>query len=221
MIRVLLADDHTMFRELLRIALGRQADLEVVGEAADGRELIERVGRTRPHVALIDYKMPFVRNFTALIEEVRDEHPGVKVLVLSGFDSIDIATRAANGGARGYLLKSTRLDTVAEAIRAVAADAIWIDPSLPRKTFEVFQRNASSKNGEADGLEDLTRREREVLTCVAAGTSNRQIADKLSISEQTVKTHLTRIFSKLQVTNRLAAALAFYGKDSGARPPEA
>jgi RNA polymerase sigma factor (sigma-70 family) len=219
MIRVLLADDHTMFREMLRIALSRQPDIQVVGEAGDGRELIERASRTRPDVALVDYKMPFVRNFTALLEELRHEHPEVKVLVLSGFESSDIATRAANGGARGYLLKTTRLDTVTEAIRTVADEGIWIDPNLPRNTFDVFQRNTSVRNAQADGLEDLTRREREVLTCVAAGISNREIAKKLSISEQTVKTHLTRIFAKLQVTNRLAAALAFYGKDSiGSNP---
>lgn len=214
MIRVVVADDHAMFREMLKIALPRGGNVEVVGEAGDGQELMQIMYRVRPDVVLLDYKMPLVKDFTALVHEIRSRYVDTQVVVLSGFASEEIATRAADGGARGYVLKSTRLAAVADSIRAVAGGGIWIDPALPRRIFEIFQRS-SGTNGRVDALADLTRREHEVLACVAEGISNHEIALKLCISEQTVKTHLTRIFAKLAVKNRLAAALAFYGRDGG------
>jgi len=220
MIRVLVADDHAMFREMLKIALPRGGGIEVVGEAGDGQELTQIIYRVRPDVVLLDYKMPLVRDFTALIQEIRTQQSDMQVVVLSGFASEEIATRAANGGARGYVLKSTRLAAVADAIRAVASGGTWIDPALPRRIFEIFQRVVGT-DGRVDALADLTRREHEVLACVAEGISNHEIARKLCISEQTVKTHLTRIFAKLAVKNRLAAALAFYGKEGGNGKPAA
>lgn len=215
MIRVVVADDHAMFREMLKIALPRTGQMEVVGEAGDAQELPNVLYRVRPDVVLLDYKMPFVRDFAALVCDMRREYPDTHVVVLSGFASEEIAVRAAAGGARGYVLKSTRLSAVADAIRAVAAGGIWIDPELPRRIFDIFQRSASHGT-KVSGLADLTRREREVLASVAQGISNQEIAQKLCISEQTVKTHLTRIFAKLAVRNRLAAALAYYGRDPNA-----
>lgn len=213
MIRVVVADDHTMFREMLRIALPHGGDLEVVGEAADGQEVAAVVERVRPDVVLLDYKMPHVRNFGALVRQIRSCQPATQVIVLSGFDSAEIAACAAVAGARGYVMKSTRLDSVADAVRVVASGGSWVDAALPRNIFDIFQRQTSTENtGSDNGLAGLTRREREVLMCVAEGISNQKIAQKLCISEQTVKTHLTRIFAKLNVKNRLAAALAFYGK---------
>ncbi len=212
MIRVLVADDHAMFREMLRITLPRRGSVEVVGEAADGEDLCSLVYRTHPHVVLMDYKMPHVTDFAALIQQVREQHLDVQVIVLSGFASTEIAARAAAGGARGYILKSTRLESVADAIQAVASGGVWIDPSLPKKVFDIFQRESTGQETDVSGQTDLTRREREVLACVAQGISNHEIAQKLCISEQTVKTHLTHIFAKLAVKNRLGAALAFYGK---------
>lgn len=212
MIRVLVADDHAMFREMLKIALPRTGDIEVVGEAGDGQELANVLYRIHPDVVLLDYKMPYVRDFAALVRDLRRDYAETEIVVLSGFASEDIAMRAAEGGARGYVLKSTRLSGVADAIRAVAGGGIWIDPELPRRVFDVFQRAAGSGT-QATGLADLTRREREVLASVAEGISNQEIAQKLCISEQTVKTHLTRIFAKLAVRNRLAAALAYYGRE--------
>ena len=216
MIRVLVADDHAMFREMLRITLPRRGDVEVVGEAGDGEDLCNLVYRMRPHVVLLDYKMPRVTDFAGLIQRVREQHRDVQVIVLSGFASTEIATRAAAGGARGYILKSTRLESVADAIQAVASGGVWIDPSLPRKVFDIFQRETAGTPTDLAGQTDLTRREREVLACVAQGISNHEIAHKLCISEQTVKTHLTHIFAKLAVRNRLGAALAFYGKGATA-----
>lgn len=216
MIRVVVADDHEMFREMLRLALPRSGKIEVVGEAADGQELRAVVDRLRPDVVLLDYKMPYVRDFTALVQQIRGQRDDLEVVVLSGFGSEEIAARAAEGGAKGYVLKATRLSAVADAVQTVASGGIWIDPTLPRKIFTIFQRQSTKEADQADGgLAGLTRRELEVLASVAQGISNQEIGRKLCISEQTVKTHLTRIFAKLEVKNRLAAVLAFQTRSKG------
>lgn len=212
MIRVFIADDHAMFREMLAVALPRSGNLDVVGEADNGRDLSEAVYRTRPDVLLLDYKMPYVKNFAALVTDLRSRHPATRILVLSGFASSDIAARAAKSGARGYVLKTTRLYAVADAIRTVRNGGIWIDPSLPRGVFDIFQRHSAPANDLHGGLSELSRREREILACVAEGSSNLAIAEKLCISEQTVKTHLSRVYAKLGVKNRTGAALLFHGK---------
>lgn len=217
MLRVMLADDHAMFREMLRIALPRLAAIEVVGEADNGRDLLEAVFRCRPNVLLLDYKMPHVGDFVTLVREVRTRHPLTQVIVLSGFTSSEIAKRAAEAGASGYVLKSTRLHAVADAIDTVAKGGVWIDPSLPTEVFHSFQRSSAAAAGRNAGLAELTRREREVLAFVAQGIENREVAYKLAISEKTVKTHLTHIFAKLGVRNRVGAALAFYC-ESGETP---
>ncbi len=200
-----------MFREMLRIALPRNGDIEVVGEADNGQDLMEAIYRHKPDVLLLDYKMPHVRDFCALVKDVCRRHPSTRVVVLSGFASAEIAARAADGGACGYVIKSTRLQAVADAIRTAARGGVWIDPNLPREVFDIFQRRTAPPETRAGGLAGLTRREREVLACVAEGVRNRDIARKLSISEKTVKTHLTRIFNKLEVKNRVGAAVAFFG----------
>ncbi len=211
MIRVLVADDHAMFREMLRIALPRNGDIDVVGEADNGQDLMEAIYRHKPDVLLLDYKMPHVRDFSGLVADVCRRHPSTRVVVLSGFASTEIAARAADGGARGYVVKSTRLQAVADAIRTAARGGVWIDPNLPREVFDIFQRHTAPPETRGGGLAGLTRREREVLACVAEGVRNRDIARKLNISEKTEKTHLTRIFNKLEVKNRVGAAVAFFG----------
>jgi NarL family two-component system response regulator LiaR len=219
MIRVLVADDHAMFREMLRIALPRNGDIDVVGEASDGQELPDVLYRTRPDVVLLDYKMPYVRDFVGMLQQLSGRYPDTRFIVLSGFFSSDIATRAAEGHARGYVLKTTRLAAVADAIRTVASGGVWIDASLPRKVFDIFQRQAARQVNGADLSGALTRREYEILATAAAGISNVAIAEKLCISEQTVKTHLSRVYAKLGVKNRLAAALVFYSKGDAVGAP--
>ena len=212
MIRIFFADDHEMFREMLSMALGRHADLTVVGDVGHGGDVREAVRRCQPDIALLDYWMPGVRNFARLLNDLRDACPNARVIVLSGSAEARIAAQAAEGGARGYVLKSTRLSAVADAVRAVAAGGVWIDPNLPRELFNLFQSRA---RGPVTGSESdcgLTRREREILACVAEGASNLAIAKKLCISEPTVKTHLGHIFNKLNVRNRVEAAMVFCGR---------
>lgn len=212
MIRILLADDHVMFREMMRIALPKAGDIEIIGEAGDGQQLLSVLGRLRPDVVLLDYKMPFVRDFRALLDQLLRRDPSTRALVLSAFANLDMVTRAADGGARGYVLKTTRLASVIDAVRAVAAGGVWIDPSLPRRLFAEFQRRAAGPAEPATADAGLSRREREVLACIAYGASNRAIAAKLSISHETVKTHIRHVFAKLGVRNRVEAALVFLGK---------
>lgn len=221
MIRVHLADDHEMFRELLRLAMRSQADLEIVGESGDGRATLDAVARLRPDVVLLDYKMPQTPSFTGLVKNIRENSAQTRVIVVSGYADPEVAVQAAEGGASGYVLKETRLHGVFDAVRAVYGGGIWVDPALPRSVFDRFQSIATSTAEQSDGLVELTRRERQVLACVAQGGTNRDIADQLAVSEQTVKTHLTRIFAKLGVENRVEAALAFYGRGTEASSPAA
>lgn len=221
MIRVLLADDHVMFRDMMRIALPRAGEIEIIGEAGDGQQLLDVLHRLRPEVLVLDYKMPYVRDFRALLEQVAARAPDTRPLVLSAFANLDMVTRAAEGGARAYVLKTTRLAAVVDAVRTVAAGGVWIDPSLPRKLFGTFQRLAGDGAAPRGEAEALSRREREVLACMAHGASNRDIAGKLSISQETVKTHLRRIFAKLGVRNRVEAALAFHGRLGSRETPSA
>src|SRR5690606_18114943 len=127
MIRVLVADDHTMFRDMMKIAIPREGQLQVVGEAADGQEVCAAVERLRPDIVLLDYRMPRVKDFAALVRELRRLSPATRVIVLSGFATQEIAQKAADGGASGYVLKSTRLAAILDAIRTVAAGGTWID----------------------------------------------------------------------------------------------
>jgi DNA-binding NarL/FixJ family response regulator len=219
MVRIVLADDHAMFREMMRIALAKAGEIEIIGEAGDGQQLLDVLHRLRPDVLLLDYKMPYVRDFRALLDHVLQRDPTARALVLSAFANLDMVTRAADGGARGYVLKTTRLSSVVDAIRAVAAGGVWIDPSLPRKLFAEFQRRAGPSPGDVALDAALSRREREVLACMAHGASNRAIAAKLSISQETVKTHLRHVFAKLGVRNRVEATLVFHGKAARLREP--
>ncbi|MFI5399145.1 MAG: LuxR C-terminal-related transcriptional regulator [Candidatus Binatia bacterium] len=171
--------------------------------------LEEAVYRCRPEVLLLDYKMPYVKDFTELVRDLRSRHPATQVIVLSGFANSEIAAHAAEGGAHGYILKSTRLHAVSDAVRTVMNGGIWIDSNLPRQVFDIFQRSSAPLDQPHNGLRDLSRREREILAHVAQGGGNRDIATKLAISEKTVETHLTRIFAKLDVKNRVSAALVF------------
>jgi DNA-binding NarL/FixJ family response regulator len=191
-IRVLIADDHVTVREGLAAIIGRQPDMLVVGEAADGQACVERWLEYRPDVTLLDLRMPTLDGVGA-IEAIRREDAAARLIVLTTFDTDHDITRAIVAGAKGYMLKDAQREELLECIRAVHAGEVRIPPLLLAKL-------ASTVSGEA-----LTGRELEVLTLLARGCSNKDIARQLLIGETTVKSHLRSIFTKLQVLSRTEA----------------
>ena len=194
-IRIVIADDHPIVRSGLMGLLASQDDFDVVAEASDGRELVAAVQRTRPDVVLTDLRMPELDGVGA-IREMCAAHPGLKVLVLTTYDTDADILRAVEAGATGYLLKETPREELFGAIRATALGRSVLSPSV-----------ASRLVGRArdPGERALSAREIEVLMLVARGTSNKLIARALEIGETTVKTHLLHIFAKLGVDDRTAA----------------
>lgn len=223
--KVVIADDHTLFREGIKRMLSLEKDILVVGEAARGDEVAKLVERTRPDILLLDLKMPRGDIVQTLLE-VRDINPATRVVVLTAFSEDENILNAAKGGARGYVLKGTDFSTLLRAIKSVQGGGLWIDKELP--AAEVFEEIAQDQLGDrGDGREDnetiksLTRRELEILRLVAEGLTNEEIGKKIFISEKTVKTHLTNIFDKLKVNNRFKAALLIMGQSGNAAFPSA
>jgi DNA-binding NarL/FixJ family response regulator len=194
-IRIVIADDHPIVRSGLMGLLASQDDFEVVGEAANGREAVALVQRTRPDVVLTDLRMPELDGVGA-IRQMCASHPSVRILVLTTYDTDADILRAVEAGATGYLLKETPREELFNAIRATALGKSILSPTV-----------ASRLVGRAreSGERALSAREIEVLMLVARGTSNKLIARELEIGETTVKTHLLHIFSKLGVDDRTAA----------------
>ena len=222
--KVVIADDHTLFREGIKRMLSLEKDILVVGEAARGDEVAKLVERTKPDVLLLDLKMP-KGDIVQTLLEVKDINPATKVLVLTAFSEDENIFNAAKGGARGYVLKGIDFTTLLRAIKTVQGGGLWIDKDLPAaEAFEEIAqdqlndfsgaRDATRENNEA--LKALTRREVEILRLVAEGLTNEEIGKKIFISEKTVKTHLTNIFDKLKVNNRFKAALLIMGRSGDA-----
>jgi DNA-binding NarL/FixJ family response regulator len=217
-IRVVVADDQTLVRSGFRLILEAQADLEVVGEAEDGAEAIERVRQLRPDVVLMDVRMPTLDGIAATREIVASGLP-TRVLVLTTFDQDEVVYEAMRAGASGFLLKSVPPAKLAEGVRVVVAGEALLAPSITRRLLEQFVQRPPSAEVAAPALADLTEREREVLTSIARGRSNAEIAGDLFLSEATVKTHVNRIFSKLDLRDRVQAVVLAY--ESGiVRPGE-
>ncbi|MBQ1542477.1 DNA-binding response regulator [Caulobacter sp. CCUG 60055] len=191
-IRVLIADDHVTVREGLASIIGRQPDMVVVAEAANGRDCVDRWLECRPDVALLDLRMPILDGVGA-IEAIRREDSSARLMVLTTFDTDHDISRAIMAGAKGYMLKDAQREELLDCIRGVHAGETRIPPSLVAKL-------AAGVSGEA-----LTTRELEVLTLLARGHSNRDMSTRLNISETTVKSHLRSIFSKLRVLSRTEA----------------
>lgn len=207
MIRLVIVDDDAMVRTGLRLILGGDADLEVVGEAEDGVAGLEVVAETRPDVVLMDIRMPRKDGLTTTEELLcRPEPP--KVLVLTTFDADDQVLQALNLGAAGFLLKDTPPPRMIEAIRAVAAGEPVLSPSVASRV--IAAATAGHRKADASALEELsmlTEREREVAIEVARGSSNAEIAGALYMSVATVKANITRIFTKLDTDNRVSVAM--------------
>ncbi len=208
-IKIVIADDHTLFREGLKRILSLEKDIWVVGEAATGQEAVNVVVRTHPDILLLDLKMPNSNDAESLLQ-VAEKSPSTKVVILTAHSTESDVLDSAKGRARGYLLKGVSTPTLIEAIRKVYAGEIWVDEELP--AADDFARIAGASPFAPgppanETLESLTKREMEILKLVAEGLTNEEIGKKVFISEKTVKTHLTNIFDKLQVNNRFKAAL--------------
>lgn len=197
-IRVLLVDDHTVVRRGLRLAFDLEPDLEVVGEAANGQEAVARVAELRPDVVVMDLLMP-VMNGVDATRVIRREHPDVEVVALTSVLEDRLVIDVVEAGASGYLLKETRPDELFEAVRAAARGEVRLDPRAQQRLVREVRAPESR--------EALTERELEVLKLVAAGSSNKVIAQQLGISEATVKSHVSNLLSKLGLRSRTQAAL--------------
>ena len=199
-IRVLIADDHLIVREGLRLILETAEGMALVGEAADGAEAVRLAGQVQPDVVLMDLRMPGMDGLTA-IERLRETHPHIAVVILTTYNEDDLMLRGLKAGARGYLLKDTGRETLFHAIRAAARGEMLLKPEIIAK---VLAHAAAPEPASAVDLE-LTEREREVLEAVAQGERSKEIAARLYITERTVKAHLTNIYNKLGVDSRAAA----------------
>jgi DNA-binding NarL/FixJ family response regulator len=194
-IRLLIADDHPVVRDGLKGMLAAEADLEVVGEAADGRELLKLAETLRPDAVLVDLRMPVVDGVTA-IGRLRERWPQVGILVLTTYDTDSDIQRAVEAGATGYVLKDAPREELLRAIRATARGQSFLSPSVAARLMGRLRGAAG---------ETLTVREAEVLELVAKGRGNREIARSLRLSEATVKTHLIHIYAKLGAADRAHA----------------
>jgi DNA-binding NarL/FixJ family response regulator len=191
-IRILIADDHSVVREGLVSLIKRKSDMAVVAEASNGREAVDLWKKHRPHVTLLDLRMPELDGVGA-IKEIRELDDNAQIVVLTTFDGDEDIYRAIKAGAKAYLLKDTARDALVETVRRVHAGETYLPPTLAAKLAERL-------SGEA-----LSPRELEVLQRLAVGKSNKEIGAELFISEGTVKTHIKSIFSKLDVVSRTEA----------------
>jgi two-component system, NarL family, response regulator LiaR len=207
-IRILLVDDHAVVREGLRAFLGVQDGFEIVGEAADGEEAVERAAELEPDVILMDLVMPKLDGVSAMRELRRrgDRASKAKVIVLTSFLDDDRLLPALEAGAAGYLLKNSQPAELARAVRAAQAGEAIIDPTAAARLVSALSRSDPGRP-KATPLEQLTGREREVLALIAQGRANKRIALELGISEKTVKTHVGHVLAKLGVTDRTQAAV--------------
>jgi DNA-binding NarL/FixJ family response regulator len=211
MIRVLLVDDQEMVRVGFRMILEAEDDLAVVGEARDGLEAVELTPRARPDVILMDVRMPRLDGIEACERICRQQQTdGVRVLMLTTFDLDDHVHDALRAGASGFLLKDAPADQLVDAIRVVARGDALLDPAVTRALIEEIARRPARRPEEYPGIDALTDREREVLTLMARGSSNAEIAAELILGEATVKTHVGRSLAKLGARDRVQAVVAAY-----------
>ena len=207
-IRVVVADDQGMVRSGFTVLLNAQPDIEVIGEAVNGKEAVEQAAALRPDVILMDVRMPVLDGLQATREITACTDPP-KILVLTTFDLDDYVYEALRAGASGFLLKDASANELAAAVRLVAAGDALLAPGITRRLIAEFARMGAPRSP-ARKLEGLTERESEVLALVAHGMSNQEIAGRLFVAEQTVKTHVSRILMKLGLRDRTQAVVLAY-----------
>jgi DNA-binding NarL/FixJ family response regulator len=212
MIRILLVDDQALVRAGFRMILDAEPEMEVVGEASDGREAVDQVRSLRPDVVLMDIRMPELDGLEAarrILSTNGQEAP--KILMLTTFDLDEYVYEALRAGASGFLLKDTPPEQLVSAIHVVAQGEALLSPSVTRRVISEFVKGTGPKpQAQFPRLEDLTAREREVMRAIARGLSNAEIAKELFVSETTVKTHVARILMKLGLRDRVQAVVLAY-----------
>jgi DNA-binding NarL/FixJ family response regulator len=208
---VFIADDQAMVREGFRALLAAERDITVVGDAADGRTAVNEVVRLAPEVVLLDVRMPELNGLEAAAEIMsRRLDPAPRLLMLTTFDIDDYVYEALRLGASGFMLKDAPAGELIRAVRVVAAGEALLAPSITRRMIEEATRRRSRVRSEPPQLRQLTAREREVLGLIAQGLSNGEIADRLFLAEQTVKTHVGRVLGKLHLRDRAQAVVFAY-----------
>ena len=208
-VRVVIADDQGMVRSGFTTLLNSEPDIEVIGEAVNGQEAITRAVQLRPDVILMDVRMPVLDGLQATRQiTAMDDAP--RVLVLTTFDLDDYVYQALRWGASGFLLKDASARELAEAVRVVAAGDALLSPRVTRRLIAEFARMGAPRGPSRKTLQDLTERETEVLALVAQGLSNAEIAGRLVVAEQTVKTHVSRVLMKLGLRDRTQAVVLAY-----------
>ena len=213
-IRLLLADDQPLMRAGFRMILEETDDIDIVGEARDGTEAVRLARELSPDVTLMDVRMPGVDGIEAT-RQIVARNAAARVLILTTFDLDEYAFSALRAGASGFVLKDVPLDELARAIRSVASGDAVVSPRITRRLLEVYATRLPDLSGDTSGpghaaLDQLTPREQQVLLEVATGLSNTEIAEKLVVSEATVKSHVGSILAKLDLRNRVQAVIFAY-----------
>ena len=203
-IRIVIADDHPIFRDGLRKLLDTEDDMQIVGEVSDGKECMTMIGKLKPDILLLDLRMPEKDGLT-LLEEMNFDSLPTRVIVLTATEDDRDVVRAMRLGARGVVLKQSATDLLIKSIHKVYGGEIWLDKRMTAEVMKAFAKSA--EGGPRRDKPLLSDREKEIVQLVAQGFRNREIGEKLFISEQTVKNHLHNIFDKLGVSDRLELAL--------------
>ena len=204
MIRILIADDHLVVREGLQLILGMEDDLEVVGEAENGETAVLLTAELQPDVILMDLRMPGIGGLEA-IEQILARWPDMAIVILTTYNEDELMIRGLQAGARGFLLKDTGRETLFHTIRAAARGETLLQPSVIARIMAHTGQTPKPKQPKPSTQTILTERELEVLTAVALGDRNKEIARHLGVTERTIKAHLTNIYNKLGVDSRAAA----------------